>query len=203
MKLSLVVLSEGKASGQSIPIKLSQFLIGRDPQCHLRPASPVISKRHCVVLVKKGKVFIRDFDSTNGTIVNDERIEGERELKNDDVIQLGPISFRVLMEGVIPVDKPTPLPAHRKDSSDDDIAALMLSEDGEASVATEDTAEAQIPSGTTIMDMPAVPTAADETETKKEEKPKETRGDKAKAQNANTATAAAAILAKYSRRPRS
>jgi hypothetical protein len=49
MKLSLVVLTPGKMEGKSIPITLSQFLIGRDPQCHLRPASALVSKRHCAL----------------------------------------------------------------------------------------------------------------------------------------------------------
>src|SRR4051794_14148341 len=35
MKLSLEVLTPGKGEGKIIPITLSQFLIGRDPQCHL------------------------------------------------------------------------------------------------------------------------------------------------------------------------
>ena len=39
MKLSLVVLTAGKQEGKVLPIGLQQFLIGRDPQCHLRPAS--------------------------------------------------------------------------------------------------------------------------------------------------------------------
>src|SRR5206468_555445 len=65
MKLSLVVLSEGKAQGHTIPITLPQFIIGRDPQCQLRPPSPMISKRHCALLIKGGKAFVRDFGSTN------------------------------------------------------------------------------------------------------------------------------------------
>src|SRR5271165_6969030 len=109
MKLSLVVLSEGKASGQAIPVKLSQFLIGRDPQCHLRPASSVISKRHCALIINNGKVFVRDFDSTNGTFINEERVEGQREVKDGDLLKLGPIVFKIQLEGSVAVDKPTPL----------------------------------------------------------------------------------------------
>jgi hypothetical protein len=45
MKLSLIVLTPGKMEGKTIPIRLPQFLIGRDPQCHLRSASSLISKR--------------------------------------------------------------------------------------------------------------------------------------------------------------
>ena len=47
MKLSLLVLTPGKMEGKSIPITIPQFVIGRDPQCNLRPASALISKRHC------------------------------------------------------------------------------------------------------------------------------------------------------------
>ena len=67
MKLSLVVKAAGAQEGKVLPISLSQFVIGRDPQCHLRPASPMISKRHCAIVQRDGKVFIQDFGSTNGT----------------------------------------------------------------------------------------------------------------------------------------
>src|SRR5215831_12887522 len=93
MKVSLVVVTAGKAAGQTIPITLSQFLIGRDPQCNLRPASALISKRHCAILVKGGKVAVRDFDSTNGTFVNEKPIKGEAPLNNEDVLRVGPLSF--------------------------------------------------------------------------------------------------------------
>jgi hypothetical protein len=109
MKLSLQVLSEGKASGTSIPITLSQFVIGRDPQCNLRPGSPIISKRHCAVLVKGNAVFVRDFDSTNGTFLNDKQVKQELQLKHGDILKVGPLTFKVNIEGV-PVDAPTPLP---------------------------------------------------------------------------------------------
>src|SRR3954447_12762932 len=126
MKVSLVVKTAGKTSGQAIPVTLSQFIIGRDPQCNLRPASAMISKRHCAILVKNGKVFVRDFDSTNGTSVNDEPIQGERELNNADLswgkrkptnaprLRAAPLAFRVQLEVSTPVNKPTPTPPPKK-----------------------------------------------------------------------------------------
>src|SRR5690348_15369570 len=55
MKLSLLVMTPGKQEGKALEIKLSQFVVGRDPQCHLRPASPLISKRHCAIIQRDGK----------------------------------------------------------------------------------------------------------------------------------------------------
>jgi predicted component of type VI protein secretion system len=205
MKLSLVVLSQGKATGKAIPVTLSQFLIGRDPECQLRPASPVISKRHCAILVKGGKVFLRDFGSTNGTFVNDEPVKTQRQLKHDDILKIGPLLFRVQMEATAPVDKPTPppqgKPAAEATGDDESIAAMLLSlqDEGESPVGEEDVKSEDIPAGTTVMDIPAgladkaaeAKASGDKKDAKKE-----------KIQAATSASAAAALLAKYSRRPR-
>ncbi len=113
MKLSLVVQTPGKMQGQTLEIKLAQFLVGRDPQCHLRPASALISKRHCAVLQRDGKVFVRDFDSTNGTFVNDQPVKGEVELHHDDQLKIGPLLFGVRIDLAAPVNRPTPPPPTR------------------------------------------------------------------------------------------
>jgi predicted component of type VI protein secretion system len=110
MKLSLIVLASGKQEGKVLEIKLPQFLVGRDPQCHLRPASSLISKRHCVILQREGKAFVRDFDSTNGTFLNDEPVRGEVELHNDDRLKIGPLLFTVRLEAGAAVNRPTPAP---------------------------------------------------------------------------------------------
>src|SRR5882757_2280657 len=98
MKLSLVVITAGKMQGKSISIVTPEFIIGRDPECHLRPASPLISKKHCAFLVEGDKAAIRDFGSTNGTLLNNEPITGDRPIKNGDVVKVGPIEFRVDLE---------------------------------------------------------------------------------------------------------
>src|SRR5947208_3492470 len=113
MKLSLVV-AQGVHTGKVIPITLPQFVIGRDPQCQLRPASPAISKRHCAVLVRGGKVFVQDFGSTNGTFVNDEAVNGEVEVKDGDRFKAGPLEFTISLQITAapkPAAKPVPQPA--------------------------------------------------------------------------------------------
>jgi pSer/pThr/pTyr-binding forkhead associated (FHA) protein len=91
------VLTAGKSEGKVIPVPAPEFVIGRDPQCHLRPASPIVSKRHCALLIRGGKAFVRDFNSTNGTFVNRSRIEPgqKRPLKVNDVIQIGTVQMRL------------------------------------------------------------------------------------------------------------
>jgi predicted component of type VI protein secretion system len=205
MKLSLMVLSEGKASGKAIPIHLSQFIIGRDPQCQLRPTSAVISKRHCALLSKNGKFYVRDFDSTNGTFVNDEQVKGEVELKNQDALKVGPLMFRVMIEGAVPVNKPTPLPKVPSDGGDDEsVAAMLLDLADEGGAPLANSADG-VPEGSTVMEIPSP--FADQNgqagEAKAEEAGKAgTKAPEKKKEMGNTSEAAAAILQKYARRQR-
>src|SRR5438105_3363104 len=185
MKVSLVVLTAGKAAGQTVPITLSQFIIGRDPQCNLRPASAVISKRHCAILVKAGKVFVRDFDSTNGTFINDRQITGEAPLKHDDVLKVGPLAFRVVIETTTPVNKPTPTPppkvAAQQPSDDESVAAMLLSLQDDTSAGAIGSEE--VPAGSTVMDLVA-PTGEPKAEEKKPEDQKDDKGNKRAAEGA-------------------
>jgi pSer/pThr/pTyr-binding forkhead associated (FHA) protein len=205
MKLSLVVLTEGKAVGQTVPVNLSQFLIGRDPQCQLRPASAIISKRHCALLSKNNKFFVRDFDSTNGTFVNEDPVKGERELKHDDLLKVGPLTFRVVIEGTVAVDKPTPLPkVPAKDASDDESVAAMLLDLADEGGPTVSKGPDGVPDGSTIMDLPSplgIDPATGEPKPEDAGKAAAKPADKKK-EIGNTSEAAQAILQKYMRRQR-
>jgi len=196
MKLSLVV-NDGVHKGKVIPIPLKQFLIGRDSQCHLRPASPLISKRHCALLIQGDRIFVRDFDSTNGTQLNGQPVKGEQELKNDDSLVIGPLSFLVRVEtGVVPGKQTVAaVKAPVSDSEEDESAALLLDvEQGDASSTTSPVDSEGIPSGSTIMDLPALEGKDAKPGSGKTPPPKEPPPD--------TSNAAKAILDKYTRRRR-
>src|SRR5262245_22398101 len=117
MKVTLVV-SSGAHMGKVIPITGSQFLIGRDTQCHLRPASQAISKKHCGILVRDGKVYVKDFGSTNGTTVNDVLVkDAEVGVADGATLKLGPLDFVVKVELPVPNPDGTPLPASTPESA--------------------------------------------------------------------------------------
>jgi len=197
MKLSLVV-NDGVHKGKVIPIPLKQFLIGRDPQCHLRPASPLISKRHCALLIQGDKILVRDFDSTNGTILNDQPVKGERELKNDDRLLIGPLSFLVRVETGVVAGKAAAanVKPHVPESVEDESAAALLLDVGESGETTSPSPmdSEGIPTGSTIMDLPAL--EGDEA------KPGSGKTPAPKAPAPDTSHAAKAILDKYTRRRR-
>lgn len=198
MKLSLVV-NEGVHKGKVIAIPHKQFLIGRDAQCHLRPASNMISKRHCALLIRNDKAFVRDFESTNGTILNDVAVKGESELKNEDRLLIGPLSFLVRMESGVAAAKPLPADIVKppvSDSVDDDSAAALLLnvDDGTETGAGGPLDSEGIPTGSTIMDLPALEGT--------ESKPGGNKTPPPKGDAPDTSHAAKAILDKYTRRRR-
>jgi pSer/pThr/pTyr-binding forkhead associated (FHA) protein len=202
MKLRLIVVG-GVHEGKAIPINLPQFVIGRDPQCQLRPASAAISKRHCAIMVRGSQVFVRDFGSTNGTFANGELVQGEVELRNGDKLKVGPLEFTVGLEvATAPkaAAKPAAVAEGKSDAVDmsgppsegptsDKIADLLLDDGGAAPAASSlDTAES-VPEGSTIMELPTG-------------KPDAKPGQKTVVGTGNTSSAAAEILKKYQRRPR-
>lgn len=98
MKVSLVVAS-GSHQGKVIPISTPQFTIGREAQCNLRPASQAISKKHCGIMVRGEKVFLVDYGSTNGTLVNDVLVRGEEvPVEDGTLIMVGPLDFKLRVE---------------------------------------------------------------------------------------------------------
>jgi pSer/pThr/pTyr-binding forkhead associated (FHA) protein len=217
MKLSLIV-ANGVHAGKGIPITVPQFVIGRDPQCQLRPASPSISKRHCAILIRGKQVLIRDFGSTNGTFVNGQLVEGEVALKDGDTIKVGPLDFKVSLSMTAPapaaskagksaVEAPVAATIGGEPSSEDTVsleappsegpssdklAALLLDEEPSGAKSNVLGPEA-IPEGSTIMEVPAQAQEAG----RPAPPPK-----KSVVGAGNTSDAAAEILKRYQRRPR-
>ena len=94
MKLKLVVIG-GKKAGMEIPISMPKYLIGRGDDCHLRPQSQLVSRKHCVISTDNGSAAIEDCGSANGTLVNGEKVQRRRELKTSDRIKIGPLELEV------------------------------------------------------------------------------------------------------------
>src|SRR5262249_35909779 len=140
--------------------------IGRDPTCHLRPKSANISRRHCMLLIDEDRIFVRDFGSTNGTLVNGQRVIDTIELHDADRLQVDRLFFEVRLAAVetqvIPAPATTQMtsaPAKKPDSRDDDaIAALLLElNDAPASAsALGELGEPARPEDSTVLNMPAI-----------------------------------------------
>ena len=96
----------GKHDGELISLALPKFLIGREQDCHLRPNSELVSRHHCVFTLDEYGLRLRDLGSTNGTIVNDERLDGEVTLKAGDRVRVGKLDFEIVLSECAAEDQP-------------------------------------------------------------------------------------------------
>jgi predicted component of type VI protein secretion system len=112
LKVQLVVTAVGPNQGRAIPLTSARFMIGRDPDCQLRPASQAVSKKHCAIEVRDGNVYVADIGSKNGTVVRGQIITGEVEVQSGDALKVGPLEFRIEFTKVAPkkVSDQTPTP---------------------------------------------------------------------------------------------
>ncbi|MBL8814837.1 MAG: EAL domain-containing protein [Planctomyces sp.] len=76
-----------------VVVSSPSFLIGRHPSSHLTVADPTVSGRHAELVLVNQDLFIRDLNSTNGTLLNGRRIQNLTGLKNGDVIHIGSVMF--------------------------------------------------------------------------------------------------------------
>jgi len=86
LKVYLEVL-EGPESGKKFELKKVQTSIGRK-ECDILLNDPTISSKHCTIEVSREEIMIYDHNSTNGTLVNGERIS-ICPLQNLDEILIG------------------------------------------------------------------------------------------------------------------
>ena len=95
----------GKHSGQVISLDRKKFLIGREADCQLRPNSELVSRHHCAFSVDDFSVRLRDLGSTNGTLVNGDRIRKDVVLQPNDLVVVGNLEFKVVINEVSDVSQ--------------------------------------------------------------------------------------------------
>ena len=104
-------VSTGARAGHRVTFDNAAIGIGRHPLSDLQldgERDLDVSARHARIESSDGRYWLRDLGSTNGTFVNGTRIVTSRELRNGDVITLGPDGPRIIV-GLS--GRPLPAPA--------------------------------------------------------------------------------------------
>jgi pSer/pThr/pTyr-binding forkhead associated (FHA) protein len=90
MPTRLLALDEGP----DIPLDRGPILIGRHPHCDVRLRSIRVSRRHCCLTEVDGVVIVRDLGSTNGTLINRQRVEAGQ-LRPGDELSIADHRYRL------------------------------------------------------------------------------------------------------------
>lgn len=73
-----------------------RITIGRRPGCIVCISNSTLSGEHCEIVLRNGKMYLHDLDSTNGTFLNgcQNRIT-EEELVSGSIIEMGSVKLKV------------------------------------------------------------------------------------------------------------
>ncbi len=98
MTATLVAFTD-KGKRRQINLNEGITLVGRRPECDIRVPVMQVSRKHCNIVNRDGKVIIQDLGSSNGTYLNQKRIEQQAEIAPGDIVAIGPIQFVLQLNG--------------------------------------------------------------------------------------------------------
>ncbi|MDA2962128.1 MAG: DUF3662 domain-containing protein [Actinomycetota bacterium] len=80
--------------GTRHPVGNTPLTMGRATNNNVQIADGQASRQHAEIRYENGRHIVADLNSTNGTLVNDQRITGSQQLNHGDIITIGSTEFR-------------------------------------------------------------------------------------------------------------
>lgn len=82
-------------SGERVDIGSEALIVGRTDDCGITLSDQNVSRHHAEVKTSNGRFVVSDLGSTNGTMVNGNRITTDHPLSNGDIVSFGSTYVRV------------------------------------------------------------------------------------------------------------
>ena len=92
--MAKLIINPTSGAKKEIPVGDKVVSIGRDPSNDLVLTDAMVSRRHAIMELKEGEYVLRDNNSSNGTLVNGDRVVEGQPLRDGDLIGIG--SARIL-----------------------------------------------------------------------------------------------------------
>jgi predicted component of type VI protein secretion system len=80
--------------GPDITFKHPMLVLGRDPRCDARLDSPLVSRKHCCIILSESDVIVRDLGSLNGIRINGRKVTTGK-LQPGDELSIGDLRYRL------------------------------------------------------------------------------------------------------------
>lgn len=95
-----LVVENGECRGDKVEIQPGVTItFGRDQRADITVTDHICSRRHFEVAETGGKFVLKDLGSSNGTFLNEVRVEGEPELSHGDCLRAGETQLTFLDDG--------------------------------------------------------------------------------------------------------
>jgi pSer/pThr/pTyr-binding forkhead associated (FHA) protein len=104
MDVVLVMFTE-KGERRNFPIQAPKTIIGRHTACNIQIPLAEVSRQHCELTLAKDKLLVRDMGSSNGTYINNKRVQ-QAAIGAGETLIIGPVIFTVTINGAPKEIKP-------------------------------------------------------------------------------------------------
>jgi uncharacterized RDD family membrane protein YckC len=86
--MAKLIVNPTSSSRREIPLSRTLMSIGRDPSNDVVLPDAMVSRRHAVIECRGSHYYLRDCNSSNGSLVNGDRVS-ERGLRDGDLVAIG------------------------------------------------------------------------------------------------------------------
>src|SRR5215470_19474649 len=93
--MAKLIVNPTSPSRREVALSRTIVSIGRDPSNDVVLPDAMVSRRHAVIEYRGSQYFLRDCNSSNGSLVNGDRVS-ERNLRDGDLVAIG--SARILFK---------------------------------------------------------------------------------------------------------
>ncbi len=98
-KPACLLVVGGELNGSIYDLPPGETVAGRNADCPIALDFQGISRRHFIIHVAEEGATIQDLGSSNGTYVNNQKVEGTRKLVRGDMVKVGAVALKYLPKG--------------------------------------------------------------------------------------------------------
>ncbi len=98
-KPACLLVVGGDLNGSIFDLHPGETVVGRNPDCNISLDFSGISRKHFTIKLQDDSAVVEDLGSSNGTYLNNQKIEGSVTLKRADIIKIGAIAMKYLPKG--------------------------------------------------------------------------------------------------------
>ena len=98
-QMACLVQYSGGAIGKRYPIDQQEIVAGRSPSLAFNINDPSVSRNHVKFCYKGTDVEVEDLNSTNGTFINERKLNKPDVLRDGDMVRIGTIVFKFFAQG--------------------------------------------------------------------------------------------------------
>src|SRR5450432_540238 len=104
-----ILFRDAQGRDGAVELRADPVYVGRAVECAIRTEDAMVSRKHSMIRFDQGRYWVEDLGSSNGTHVNDVKVQ-RQVLAHNDVVRCGSLWLRYIEEG--PLYQP-PIPQGR------------------------------------------------------------------------------------------